>query len=208
LLQTEFWNPNVVNVYSVGTTEICGLYETPTTIQVATGRIEPPLPHQVDYAIADRGLQLAGRRVAVGGPADGPLALYRVGRSLRVGEITVGIYGDGWIASGATYTRYGASRRAPGRLTVTVGRQGWGGPDVPGHVVISVGRPAAAGPGLEHVLARRSWTVHRLEQRSFTFKTPAPPIRAVVHVRPTFSPSQFGLGDTRQLGAQVSFAMN
>jgi hypothetical protein len=27
-----------------------------------------------------------------------------------------------------------------------------------------------------------------------------------VHIHPTFSPSQFGFADTRQLGAQVSFA--
>lgn len=206
LLQTEFWNPNVVNVYSVGATEICGIYETPTTIQVATGRIVPPLPDHVDYAIADSRFQFAGRRVAAGGPADGPLALYRVGRSLRVGEIAVGIYGDGWMGQEASYTRYGAPRGVPGRLTVTVGRQGWAGPDVPGHVVIRVGRPAAGGPGLADVLATRNWTVHRLRQRSFTFKTPGPAIRAVVHVEPTFSPSQLGQADTRQLGAQVSFS--
>jgi hypothetical protein len=48
--------------------------------------------------------------------------------------------------------------------------------------------------------------LHRLEQRSFTFETPRPPIRAIVHVDPTFSPSQFGQVDTRQLGAQVSFS--
>jgi hypothetical protein len=142
--------------------------------------------------------------VAVGGPADQPLALYRVG-SLRIGEITEGIYGDGWMGSDASFTRYTTPRRVPGRLTVIVGRQGWVGPDVPGHVVIRVGRPAASGPGLEQVLAKRSLTLHRLEQRSFTFAIPPPPIRAVVHVDPTFSPSQFGQADTRQLGAQVSF---
>jgi len=206
LLQTEFWNPNVVDVYSVGATEICGIYETPTTIQVATGRIEPPVPDQVEYAIADRSLPFGGRRVALGGPADARLALYRVGRSLQVGEITEGVYGDGWMAQDASYTQYVAPRGVPGRLTVTVGRQSWGGPDVPGHVVIRVGRPAATGSGLEEVLATRNWTVHRLEQRSFNFTTLAPPFRAVVHIDPTFSPSRFGQADTRQLGAQVSFA--
>jgi hypothetical protein len=208
LLQTEFWNPNVVSVYSVGATEVCGIYETPTTIQVATGRVDPQVPDQVDYAIANRSLPFAGRRVAVGGPADDPLALYKVGRSLRVGEITSGIYGDGWMGEDASYTRYVAPRRVPGRLTVTVGRQSWGGPDVPGRVEISVGRPAADGPGLARVLARRRWTLHRLEQRSFTFETPPPPMRAIVHVEPTFSPSQFGQADTRQLGAVVTFSFS
>jgi len=207
LLQTEFWNPNVVGVYTVGgATEVCGIYETPTTVQADTGRVEPTVPDHAEYAIADRSLPFAGRRVAVGGPADEPLALYRVG-ALRIGEITEGVYGDGWMGQEASFTRYVARRRVPGRLTVTVGRQGWTGPDVPGHVVISVGRPAQAGPGLERVLATRSWTVHRLDQRTFNFKVPQPPIRAVVHVEPTFSPSQFGQADARQLGAQVSFSL-
>jgi hypothetical protein len=106
----------------------------------------------------------------------------------------------------SSYTRYLAARGAPIRLTVTVGREGWSGPDVPGNVVISVGKPAAAGPGLERTLETRRWTLHRLEQRSFTFEARSVPVRVTVHVAPTFSPSQFGQADTRQLGAQVSFA--
>jgi hypothetical protein len=72
--------------------------------------------------------------------------------------------------------------------------------------VISVGKPAASGSGLEGTLETRRWTLHRLEQRSFTFKALSAPIRVIVHVAPTFSPSQFGQPDARQLGAQVSFA--
>lgn len=206
LLQTEFWNPNVVRVYSVGAGELCGLSETPTTTDVETGRVVPSVPYRVEYAVADRSLPFAGRRIAVGGPGDEPLALYRVGRSLRVGEITSGVYADGWMGGDASYTRYVAPRGAPVRLTVTVGRAGWSGPDVPGKVVISFGKPAAAGSGLERTLETRRWTLHRLEQRSFTFNAPSTPIRVTVHVAPTFSPSQFGQADVRQLGAQVSFA--
>jgi hypothetical protein len=206
LLQTEFWNPSVVGVYSVGAGELCGLYETATTTDVATGRVDPQVPDGVDYAIAARSLPVGGRRIAVGGPADQPLALYRVGRSLRVGENTSGVYPDGWMGSDASYTRYVAPRHGPVRLTVTVGRQGWSGPDVPGEVVISVGKPAASGSGLEGTLETRRLTLHRLGQRSFTFEAQPVPIRVTVHVAPTFSPSQFGQADTRQLGAQVSFS--
>ena len=113
LLQTEFWNPNIVGVYSVGAGELCGLYETPTTTNVETGRVEPSVPDRVDYAVADRSLPLAGRRIAVGGPGDEPLALYRVGTSLRVGEITAGVYADGWMGGDArtpATSRLGASR--------------------------------------------------------------------------------------------------
>src|SRR5262249_61946126 len=91
LLQTEFWNPNVVGVYSVGAGELCGLTETPTSTDVATGLVAPQVPDGVDHAIAVRSLPIAGRRVALGGPADEPLALYRVARSLRVGANTTGV---------------------------------------------------------------------------------------------------------------------
>jgi hypothetical protein len=72
--------------------------------------------------------------------------------------------------------------------------------------VISVGKPAAAGSGLQRTLETRRLTLHRLEQRSFTFEAQSVPVRVTVHVAPTFSPSQFGQADARQLGAQVSFA--
>ena len=206
LLQTEFWNPNVVGVYSVGGKEICPLPETATTTDVSTGRIEPPVPAGVQYGIVDRNLPVSGRRVAEGGPSDQPLALYRVARSLRIGELTSGVYGDGWIGAEASYSRF-APKGSPGRLTVTVSRRAWGGPDVPGHVVIRVGRPSPSGPGLARTSAVRRLTLHRLQQRSFVFDTPPPPVRAVVTVDPTFSPAQFpGSSDTRQLGAVVGFS--
>jgi hypothetical protein len=206
LLQTEFWNPNVVGVYSVGAGEICPLPETATITNVATGRIEPSVPADVRYGVVEGTMPFSGRLVARGGPTDQPLALYRVGRSLRVGEITSGIYNDGWMGADASYTRYATSQRSRGRLTVTLSRRAWAGPDVPGRVVIRVGRPAVNGPGLGRVLAVRRWTVHRLQERTFVFDTP-PPVRAVVRIDPTFSPAQFpGQTDTRQLGAVATFS--
>jgi hypothetical protein len=92
-------------------------------------------------------------------------------------------------------------------VTVTIGRQGWGGPDVPGNVLVKVGTPAPAGPGLARVATARALVVHRLERRTLTFDVSALPVRVVVDVHPTFSPAQFaGYTDTRQLGAQVSFS--
>jgi hypothetical protein len=91
------------------------------------------------------------------------------------------------------------------RVTVTLGRAGWGGPDVPGLVRIRAGKPSATTGKLVKVYDVRRWVVHRLSQRAFTFDV-RPPVRVEVRIRPTFSPSQFGLSDTRQLGAQVSFS--
>jgi hypothetical protein len=206
LLETEFWNPNVVGVYNVGAVQICPLPATTAATNVATGRIEPPIPENVDYGVFSRNVPFAGRLVAAGGPPDQPLGLYHVGRSLRVGEVTSGIYGDGWMGAEASYTRY-ASKGSGGRLTVTISRTAWAGPDVPGHVVIRVGRPSATGVGLARVSDVRRWTVHRLQQRSFVFERPSPPMRALVTVDPTFSPAQFpGQTDGRQLGAIVTFS--
>jgi hypothetical protein len=207
LLQTEFWNPNVVAIYSVSAREICPLPEIATTMAVATGRIEPGVPQNVDYAIADRTVPFAGRLVAAGGPTNQPLGLYRVGTSLRIGQLTSGIYGDGWMGGEASYSRFATPRDGPGRMTLRVGRRGWGGPDVPGHVVVKVGRPVPNETGLANVSIVRHWTVHRLQERTFVFDLPARPVRIVVQVQPTFSPAQFpGYSDTRQLGAQVSFS--
>jgi hypothetical protein len=206
LLQTEFWNPNVRHVYGVGATDICGLPETPTTLDTSSGRIVPPVPHGVRYALVDRKVPFAGRRVAAEGSGSSSLALYRVDRSLRIGTTTEGVYGDGWMAAQAEYSVFVWPGNRPGRMVVTVGRTGWGGTDVPGRVKISLGKPAASGPGLAEVYGVRVWVVHRLEQRTFSFAARRPPLRVVVEVNPTFSPSQFGLADTRQLGAQVSFS--
>jgi hypothetical protein len=206
LLQTEFWNPNVSRVYSVGASEVCGLPETPTTLDTATGRIAPRVPDGTRYAIVSRRVPFGGNLVALGGSSDWPLALYRVNGSLRVGTTTEGVYGDGWMGAQAQYSVFVSPGRQPGRVVVTLGRAGWGGADVPARVRISMGRPAASGEGLAKVLQVRHWVVHRLAQRSFVFDVPPPPVRVEVQVKPTFSPSEFGLEDTRQLGVQVSFA--
>jgi hypothetical protein len=204
LLETEFWNPNVSAVYNFGPGEICALPETTAAIDVDTGKVVPPAAKGTDYAI-DVPDSSSGAVVAAGGPDDYPLALYRIKRPLRVASTSVGVYGDGWMGDSAAFSVFGQSESRPVRLTLSVGRAGWGGPDVPGHVLILVGRPSSEGGKLVRVYDVRRWVLHRLDQRTFTFEV-RPPLRVEVHVRPTFSPSQFGLPDTRQLGAQVAFS--
>jgi hypothetical protein len=203
LLETEFWNRNVSAIYDLGPGEICGLPETTATIDVATGKVIPPAAKGTDYAIDVRGAS-PGPLVASGGPSLYPLGLYRIKRPLRVDSTNVGVYGDGWMGETAAFSVFGSPGNQPVRLTLTLGRAGWGGPDVPGHVRILLGRPASASGKLVTVYGVRRWVVHRLAQRTFTFDV-RPPVRVEVHVRPTFSPSQFGFADTRQLGVQVAF---
>jgi hypothetical protein len=167
--------------------------------------VNPPAAQGTDYAVADTRSQFPGRLVASGGPNEYRLALYRIARPLRVGSTTEGISSDGWMGNEAAFSVFGSRANRPVRITVTLGRTGWGGPDVPGHVRIVVGKPAATNGKLVKIYDVRRWVVHSLAQRTFTFDV-RPPARVEVHVQPTFSPSQFGLADTRQLGAQVSFA--
>ncbi|MDP9307830.1 MAG: hypothetical protein M3P15_05930, partial [Actinomycetota bacterium] len=54
-------------------------------------------------------------------------------------------------------------------------------------------------------LATRKWIIHTGGARVFTFRTPPRRFQVTIHISPTFSPSQFGQPDTRQLGAQVAF---
>jgi hypothetical protein len=44
------------------------------------------------------------------------------------------------------------------------------------------------------------------ERARFVLRTPPPPFRVEVTVSPTFSPSDFGFVDQRDLGAQVAFS--
>jgi hypothetical protein len=205
LLETEFWNRNVSAIYNLGPGEICSLPETPAVISVDTGRVAPPPAQGADYAIADRRSLFPGRLVAGGGPSEYPLALYRIKRPLRLESTTEGVSSDGWMGQNATFSVFGSRGNRPLRINVALGRAGWGGPDVPGHVRIVVGKPAAASGKLLKVYDVRRWVVHSLTQRTFAFEV-RPPVRVHVDVRPTFSPSQFGQPDTRNLGAQVSFS--
>jgi hypothetical protein len=206
LLETEFWNRNVSGVYNLGPGEICGLPEATTSIDVATGKVNPPVAKGTEYAIDARGASPGGL-VATGGPSEYPLGLYRIKRPLRVGSTSEGVYGDGWMGENATFSIFGPSGKRPVRLTLTLGRAGWGGPDIPGHVRILVGRPSSENGKVVRVYDVRRWVIHRLAERTFTFDA-RPPVRVEVHVQPTFSPSEFGLPDTRQLGAQVTFRSN
>jgi hypothetical protein len=80
----------------------------------------------------------------------------------------------------------------------------WTGPDVPGHVLLQV--IPLSGRGAGKALASRSTTLHSGQTKTVTLKVPNRPFTVTAHTSPTFSPSQFGQPDTRQLSAQVTFA--
>jgi Dolichyl-phosphate-mannose-protein mannosyltransferase len=200
LWQNEFWNRSLGPVDNLGTPEPAGGPETPVQVSPVTGEIVSKLtgqPVRARFVVSSLSYGLDGQLVG----ARPPFALYRTDGPLRVAEARSGVYGDGWAGADATYTRYVADK--PGRVLVTLSRDLWRGPDVPGHAQVQL--VPLNGPRASHALVTRRWTLHSGGQHAFTLPAPARPFVVTVHVSPTFSPSQFGQADTRQLGAQVRF---
>ena len=202
LWETEFWNRRLSRVYYLGQAEGVALPFVAASADPQTGRIALASSTMPRYVVAPSTLELAGRRLA----ATPSLVLYEIRPPARLAETVDGIYPDRWMGSDAGLTRYASSGK---NIRVTLSRAAWGGTDVPGRVRIDVRRlTAGAGgaPTLGKPTAVRTWTIHSGAQRTFTLPAPAAPYRVEVHVEPTFSPSQFGQPDARQLGAQVYFA--
>jgi len=195
LWQTEIWNRSVQHVFYLGARDFAGFpgYDISVnrTGELVSASGNGPPPAAVDYMVASPNIQLAGSRVK----AAGRFVLYRIAYPLRLSVSTEGVYTDGWTGPEATYTRYVRGART---VRIDLSRAGWSGPDVPGSVRVELVKTDKA-------VARRAWIAHRAGTRSFTFPAPPAPFSVRIHVTPTFSPVQFGLGDTRQLGVQVSF---
>jgi hypothetical protein len=200
LWQQEFWNRRLAATYNLGVPDPAGGVEVPVAVSPQTGSLVATTtsePVRERYVVTSLAFGLGGRVVAV----RPPFALYRTDGRVRVGEIRSGIYGDGWMGADAAYTRF-ASRPA-GQLTVSLSRKAWSGPDVPGHVRVEL--LLRRGPRAGKAVATQRWTIHRGQSRSLTLRTPRAPFTVAVHVEPTFTPSQFGRSDPRQLGAQIVF---
>ena len=98
-------------------------------------------------------------------------------------------------------------------IRVVASRAAWGGEDVPGNVTIRVSPIRWEGPhdfsdgkmveGTPFALERL--TIHTRQIVEYLIPVPGPPFVVDVTVEPTFSPADFGLGDSRQLGIQPSF---
>ena len=200
LWQTEFWNRSVKRVYNLGSPEPTGFAETTLKVNSATGRLATAGGVAPKYIAAANGFDIAGSVVA----RDPPFILYRVAQPLRLGSSVQGVYGDSWMGADAAYLRYATPGGRRGTVRLTLSRTAWGGPDIPGHVRIEV--LALRGAKAPVTMTRR-WVIHSGRARMFTLLTPRPPFEISVHVQPTFSPSKFGLPDTRQLGAQVAFRL-
>lgn len=207
LAHTEFWNRSIGNGYRLGSSQLCPLPVSPLHVDDRTGALLDLHGAELDdqrYLVTDRGIAIAGKLVASGGPVVQPLAIYKPAHPVRLASHLVGVYSDGWTGSDALFSQYWSPRPQRGRIEVTLSRAGWVGEDVPGKVTVSVRRLGGDSPA--RPMATRHWIAHSGGSTLFRLPTPAPPFEVAVHVAPTFSPAEFGSGDSRPLGVQAKFS--
>jgi hypothetical protein len=207
LWQTEFWNRSVRGVYPLGADPVSSFSDDELQVD-RSGRLVSkytgkPIVEE-PYVLAEPSLGIVGKVAA----AAGPLALIRVDPPARLARALDGVYADGWTGPRAALTQFAPLPGGARRLKVKVGREGWGGPGVPARVTIAAGplRTTDAGPVLARTTAKREWAVQAGRARTFSIPVPRGAFRVEVGVTPTFSPSEYGSPDTRQLGVQLSFA--
>jgi hypothetical protein len=184
LLQSEFWNRSVRRVFLLDALDPTGYPAIPTTLNGAGRLVTAPGTRQPKYVVTAPGVDVEGRLLA----STPRLALYRVSSPLRLADRSSGLTADGWTGADATYTRYDPGAK---RVFVDLSRPRL--PAVPGRVRLEL---VSKGSTVVH----RAWIARSDSERTFRFPAPPAPFSVRIHVTPTFSPSQFGLADTRQLG--------
>jgi hypothetical protein len=199
LWQLEFWNRSIGPIFNLGLPDPAAQAADGAVFDALTGRILTAKPTS-RYVVAPSSLTLHGTTLE----QHGRHVLYRIRPPLRLATHLGGVHPDSWMGDFAALTHYTKPRR-PGRLRVRVFRTGWEGPSPPGDVTIQVGALANMNgqPGIAEVAASRTWTVRSGMTRSFVLPTPGVPYRLEIRVQPTFSPTDYGHGDPRVLGAQI-----
>ena len=207
----EFWNRSLKQVWSLdGTAPQPGPILTPDLAK-PTGELSPDPGYP--YVVVGGGIDVVGEVVAAPPPID--LRLIRIAAPLRLRSAETGVEGDGWITcpesgctASAAYSRFSTPGNRGGFVEVTASRKGWTGPNAPGAVTVRVGTLVVGAdhqPALGEVLETRTWVAASGVKKVFTIPVPRPPFRVEIESE-TFSPSQFGASDTRNLGVQPGFA--
>ena len=187
LWQSEFWNRSVRRVFLLDALDPNGYPAIPTRLNDAGRLVTAAGTRQPKYVVTAPGVAIDGKLLA----STPRLALYRVSPPLRLDDRSSGLTADGWTGADATYTRY-----YPGAKLVFVELSLPKLPLVPGRVRIELASKGST-------VASRAWIARSDSQKTFRFQAPPAPFSVRIHVPSTFSPSQFGLADTRQLGVRA-----
>jgi hypothetical protein len=202
---TEFWNRSIKHVWTLdGSTPGPGPTLTPDLARPDGTLGQDP---GLDYVVADNGVEMVGRLIE----KQGSLSLVRVTHPWRLRETYYGRSSDGWIGSDGTYAYFGPA--VPGTLNIAVSRAGFcptAAPPTP--VTVRVG-PVALNEQRAATVARAT-TVRRFLLRSCT-SVPVtlhvtPPVAVTVHVARLVRLRDYGISDSRTVGAQIggSFTPN
>lgn len=214
LWQTEFWNRSIESVVDLVVPPHIMLGRT-GAIDQQTGRIvtsdtfAAKSVRTAPYAVAPVSLELAGQVIAKPGNF---LALYRVEHPLRLARTVSGLYSDGWTAGDMALIQYTTPGQRGGRLALrllrpTLVRPGLVGP---ARATLELGRLRIGADGASETggrVVKRSIRLAENRPVVLTLPAPKPPFLFKLHVTPPFSPVDIGLGDTRQLGIQLSFEL-
>jgi hypothetical protein len=187
LWQSEFWNRSVRRVFLLDTVDPSGYPAIPTTLNRDGRLLTAPGTRQPKYVVTAPGVDVDGKLVA-----NTPrMALFRVSSPLRLDDRSSGLTADGWTGADATYTRYD-----PGAKLVSVDLSRPTLPIGPARVRMELVSKGST-------VAHRAWVARSGSEKLFRFRAPPAPFSVRIHVTPTFSPAQFGLADTRQLGVRA-----
>jgi hypothetical protein len=201
----EFWNRSLRRVWSLDGTAPGPGGRSTAELEKPDGTLFPE--PSTDWVVAGDGVRLGdgGRPEKVG-----VYSIERLHGPIKLGSAVYGVSPDGWMGERAAYDRYDVPAGVPGLASIIVSRTGWCGKDKPGKVTVEVG-PLAVTPKRQPKIAHVTQVAHDVlnscEKIPFLLRAPPGPWRAEVQVTPTFSPKELdpAQGDTRQLGAQVSF---
>jgi hypothetical protein len=214
----EFWNRSVVSVSSLdGTLGGPGPSGGPNL--TADGTLywtgDPAqLGRQYDYGVedfpcVDLAGSIAGSHVHRAGGELKRWLLIRLTHPNRLRAMCTGIYPDGWTGpTDSAYFRFSGGHG--GWLRVIVSRRDWGGPTGPSPVHVIVGKLVIndnAQPILGPIAWQRNLTIDSTETKTVWIPAPGPTFAVHVVVDKKFVPHDYDptSGDTRELGAQVSY---
>lgn len=200
---TEFWNRSIKHIWTIdGSAPGPGGSLTPDLARPdGTLRYDPG----TDYVLEDNGVSMIGTTLRT----SGSLSLVRISHPWRLQESYYGREADGWIANrnDATYAYFGPAKR--GELTVQVGRQGFCAESAPPtKVTVRIGPVALnsqRAPVVDHATQVRHLLVRSCKAYTFRVQATAP-VAVSVHVADLVRATDYGISDSRQLGAQFSGA--
>jgi hypothetical protein len=197
---TEFWNRSIEHIWTLdGSAPGPGPTLTPDLARPdGTLRFDPG----TDFVLTDNGVKMIGQTIQ----QNGSLTLIRVPHPWRLQESYYGRSADGWIAdrNDASYAYFGPARR--GVLTVDVSRLGFCANAPPTPITVRIG-PVALNSQRAPVVLRPTTVRHGLLRAChhipIRVRTTAP-VAVAVHVAKLERATDYGIGDSRLLGAQFN----